>query len=102
MATAQLTSVILAEIPVAESGQASGLQSTFRQLGSALGVALLGTLLLTALGSSTSTRLADAGVPVAQRDQLVRRGDELRRLGDPEPAGVHRRPRPRGMRRRRR
>ncbi len=72
MATAQLTSVILAEIPVAESGQASGLQSTFRQLGSALGVALLGTLLLTALGSSTSTRLSDAGVPVAQRDQLVR------------------------------
>ena len=42
MATAQLTSVILADIPVNESGQASGLQSTFRQLGSALGVAILG------------------------------------------------------------
>ncbi len=50
MATAQLTSVILAEIPVAESGQASGMQSTFRQLGSALGVAVLGTVLFTALG----------------------------------------------------
>ena len=61
MATAQLTSVILAEMPVAESGQASGLQSTFRQLGSALGVAILGTLLLTTLGASTSTRLTDAG-----------------------------------------
>ena len=32
--------MILAEIPVADSGQASGLQSTFRQLGSALGVAI--------------------------------------------------------------
>ena len=55
MATAQLTSVILAEIPVAESGQASGVQSTFRQLGSALGVAILGTLLLTTLGRATTT-----------------------------------------------
>ena len=45
MATAQLTSVILADIPVNESGQASGLQSTFRQLGSALGVGLATGLL---------------------------------------------------------
>ena len=63
MATAQLTSVILIEIPVAESGQASGLQSTFRQLGSALGVALLGTLLIGTLGRSTSSSLEAAGVP---------------------------------------
>ncbi len=63
MATAQLTSVILAEIPVAESGQASGLQSTFRQLGSALGVAILGTLLITTLGRSTSSALEEAGTP---------------------------------------
>jgi len=63
MATAQLTSVILAEIPVAESGQASGLQSTFRQLGSALGVAILGTLLITSLGRTTSSSLEAAGAP---------------------------------------
>ena len=63
MATAQLTSVILAEIPVAESGQASGLQSTFRQLGSALGVAILGTLLITTLGRSTTSSLEAAGAP---------------------------------------
>ncbi len=65
MATAQLTSVILAEIPVAESGQASGLQSTFRQLGSALGVAILGTLLITTLGRSTTSSLEAAGAPPA-------------------------------------
>ncbi len=63
MATAQLTSVILAEIPVAQSGQASGLQSTVRQLGSALGVALLGGLLLGALGHSTSDRLSESALP---------------------------------------
>ena len=71
MATAQLTSVILAEIPVAESGQASGLQSTFRQLGSALGVAILGTLLITTLGRSTGTNLEVAGVPAAAQPPIV-------------------------------
>lgn len=71
MATAQLTSVILAEIPVAESGQASGLQSTFRQLGSALGVAILGTLLITGLGRATSTNLEAAGVPSAEAAQIT-------------------------------
>jgi EmrB/QacA subfamily drug resistance transporter len=63
MATAQLTSVILADIPVNESGQASGLQSTFRQLGSALGVAILGSLLIGTLGRSTQAQLTDAGMP---------------------------------------
>jgi EmrB/QacA subfamily drug resistance transporter len=63
MATAQLTSVILADIPVNESGQASGLQSTFRQLGSALGVAILGSLLIGTLGRSTQAQLTAAGMP---------------------------------------
>ena len=71
MATAQLTSVILAEIPVSESGQASGLQSTFRQLGSALGVAILGTLLITSLGRITASNLESTPIPAAQRDQVV-------------------------------
>lgn len=59
LATAQLTSVIMAEVPVAQSGQASGLQSTFRQLGSSLGVALLGALFFTTLGS---TRIQGADI----------------------------------------
>ena len=71
MATAQLTSVILAEIPVDESGQASGLQSTFRQLGSALGVAILGTLLIASLGRATSSHLEASAVPVAAQSAVV-------------------------------
>ena len=71
MATAQLTSVILAEIPVAESGQASGLQSTFRQVGSALGVAILGSLLITSLGNATTTNLDAAGLPASASGQIV-------------------------------
>lgn len=71
MATAQLTSVILVDVPVAESGQASGFQTTIRQLGSALGVALLGGLLIATTTSQTSDRLADSGLPPEQQDQVV-------------------------------
>jgi len=58
MATAQLTSVILIDVPVAQSGQASGLQSTVRQLGAALGIAVLGTLLVSTLGVATANNLS--------------------------------------------
>lgn len=71
MATAQLTSVILVDVPVAESGQASGFQTTVRQLGSALGVALLGGLLIGTMTAQTTDRLADSGLPAEQQEQVV-------------------------------
>ncbi len=71
LATAQLSSLILSDVPRAQGGQASGLQSTVRQLGSALGVAVLGTLLITTLGHGTDARLADAGMPPAAREPVV-------------------------------
>ncbi|MBU6246088.1 MAG: MFS transporter [Actinomycetales bacterium] len=69
-ATAQLTGVILAEVPVAESGQASAVQSTSRQVGAAIGTAILGTTLLIGLGSAVQANLEDRGVSVAQADQV--------------------------------
>ncbi|MGV8966166.1 MAG: MFS transporter [Cellulomonas sp.] len=72
MATAQLTSVILADVPVRQSGQASGLQSTFRQLGSSLGIALLGTLLISTLGVTTASNLTSVpGLDPAGQAQVV-------------------------------
>lgn len=58
LASAQLTSVVLADVPTARSGQASGMQSTFRQVGSALGIAILGTTLAIGLDSETRSQLA--------------------------------------------
>lgn len=58
-ATAQLTQLILADIPVEKSGQASSTQSTAWQVGSALGIAILGTALFTTLRASTESRLSD-------------------------------------------
>lgn len=72
LATAQLTGVVLVDVPVASSGQGSGIQSTMRQLGSALGIAILGTVLFTGLGSQLNKSLADnPQISAEQRQQSV-------------------------------
>jgi len=71
LATAQLTGVVLQDVPVEESGQASGTQSTARQIGSALGIAVLGTVLFTSLGNNLDSRLDDAGLPPDAREGIV-------------------------------
>lgn len=70
-ATAQLTSVILSEVPRKLSGEASGLQTTVRQLGSALGIAFLGGALIRTLTTGTESRLVAAGVPEQSRQGIV-------------------------------
>lgn len=71
-ATAQLTGVILTDVPVESSGQGSGIQSTFRQVGSALGIAILGTILITTLGSGVSERLRSVpGLPPASQAAIA-------------------------------
>lgn len=71
MATAQVTNVALAEVPVGLSGEASGMLTTVRQIGSALGVALLGGLLISSLTHGTEARLEAAGVPESVRTPVV-------------------------------
>ena len=56
-ATAQLTSVVLSEVPREVSGLASGTNSMLRQVGSALGIAILGSVLFVSLGVGTHDRL---------------------------------------------
>jgi len=57
LATAQLTGVIMIDVPMNKTGQASGTQSTARQVGSALGIAVLGTMLFTSVQGSLQNRL---------------------------------------------
>ena len=71
LATAQLTGVVLKDVPVDQSGQGSGTQSTARQIGSALGIAILGTILFSGVGSGLDARLTDRGIPEATRTQIV-------------------------------
>jgi EmrB/QacA subfamily drug resistance transporter len=69
-ATAQLTGVILSEVPVAESGQASAVQSTSRQVGAAIGTAIIGATLVLGLGTITG-HLTDLGVAADQAQQVT-------------------------------
>ena len=73
LATAQLTGVVLKDVPVDKSGQGSGTASTARQIGSALGIAILGTILFTSVGTSLNARLADESplLPESVRTQIV-------------------------------
>ncbi len=71
LATAQLTGVVLKDVPIQQSGQGSGAQSTSRQFGSALGIAILGTVLFTSTSIGLDARLTDLGVPEAERATVV-------------------------------
>jgi EmrB/QacA subfamily drug resistance transporter len=71
-ATAQLTSIVLSDIPPERSGLASGANSTMRQVGSALGIAILGTVLFTSLGSGVRDNLASMpNLPAPAIDEIA-------------------------------
>lgn len=72
LATTQITSIALQDVPVEKSGQASGISSTMRQMGFGLGVAGLGSLLFGLLGSDVNHRLAEQGaLSTDERNALV-------------------------------
>lgn len=70
-ATAQVTNVVLAEVPDTDNGQASGIQSAFRQLGSALGIAILTTVFFTTLGSQVTEHLTADGMSQVRAEQYA-------------------------------
>lgn len=70
---AQLGSVVLADLPVARSGQGSGTSTTSQQIGAALGVAVLGLVLFTTLTRDLGARLAGTGLPPEQAAALTER-----------------------------
>ena len=65
-AGAQLTNVVLSEIPQESSGVASGANSTVRQVGSALGVSVIGSLLTvqTIRAATSRIRASQLAAPV--------------------------------------
>ncbi|TDD91036.1 MFS transporter [Actinomadura rubrisoli] len=67
LTSAQLTNVSLADVPPAQAGQASGTQSTARQVGAALGIALIGTVFATSLGHAMTDRLSGTPLPPDRR-----------------------------------
>jgi hypothetical protein len=70
-ASSQLTNVILSDIPDEKSGVASGANSTVRQVGSALGVAVIGSVFASLTISRTIDAVKSAALPAALRDTAV-------------------------------
>lgn len=70
-ATAQLTGVILRDVPREVSGQASAIQSTSRQMGAAVGTAILGTMLASTTNTALLPRLADLNVVAAKAHEYA-------------------------------
>jgi EmrB/QacA subfamily drug resistance transporter len=68
LAIAQLTNLVLSDIPPAKAGIGSGANNTARQLGAALGVAILGAILsaqVSAVGKDELAKARDIPAPVA-------------------------------------
>lgn len=63
LASAQLTGTVLRDVPVEHSGQGSATQSTFRQVGSALGTAFSGGALAVGLSRALPDALSGLGLP---------------------------------------
>lgn len=59
------TEAVVGNAPVERGGLAGGLQSTANQLGGVLGTAVLGSVIVSGVGSVLAGNLAEAGVPAA-------------------------------------
>lgn len=70
-ASSQLTNVILSDIPADKSGVASGTNSTVRQVGTALGVAVVGSVFASLTVSRTVDAVKSAALPSSLRDTAV-------------------------------
>ncbi len=71
-AVPQLTNVILSDVAAERSGSASGANSTVRQIGSALGIAVVGTLLTTlTLRHAIDAIQGTPGVTPEVKDQVI-------------------------------
>ncbi len=71
-ATSQLTNVVLSDIPPQKAGSASGASGMVRQVGTALGIALIGAIFVAQATTHVATDLAAVpGIPTAVRHQIV-------------------------------
>jgi len=77
-AVTQLTNVVLSNIPPAKSGVASGTNTTVRQVGSALGIAVIGTVVTTQTVDHAVTALGASALAPSVRATAI---TQVRALG---------------------
>src|SRR4051795_6312167 len=73
----QLGNVIMSSVPPAKTSEGGGLQGTAQNLGSSLGTAIIGAVLLASLATGFSERIADnPNVPPPARDAIVAKAQQ--------------------------
>jgi len=70
-ASSQLTNVVLSDIPDERSGAASGANTTVRQLGAALGIAVIGAILTSQTISSGTDAIRSSGLPASLKARTI-------------------------------
>ncbi len=70
-AGAQLTNVVLSDIPKESSGVASGTNTTMRQVGAALGVAVIGSVLAAQTLHQATSRIRGSALSTATKVQAI-------------------------------
>jgi EmrB/QacA subfamily drug resistance transporter len=86
-ATAQLSALVLADVPPERNGLASGISGAVRQLGSTMGVGVLGVVFSATL-AHTDGALADRPVQTAAHLRAIGDGHNLSRAADALSSGV--------------
>ena len=71
LAFSQLTNITLSAVSVNESGEASGVNSTLRQVGSSFGTAIIGTIIISAVVSGLGKGIQTSTVITPERRVIV-------------------------------
>lgn len=73
----QLGNVIMSSVEPSQTSEAGGLQGTAQNLGSSLGTAIIGAILLASLANGFSERISDnSAIPSAARQQITATADK--------------------------
>ena len=71
MVMSQINNLMLSAVPVREAGEASGVGNTFRQVGSALGAAIIGAVLLSTILTNIESAVAASNtIPAAEKPAI--------------------------------
>lgn len=71
-ASAQLTNIVLSNVRTEIAGEASAVNNTIRQVGTAVGIAILGMVLASSLSAGISNNIStDSGIPAPAKAAIV-------------------------------
>ncbi len=72
MASAQLTNIVISQVDIRLAGEASALNNTVRQIGTSIGIAVLGTILSSTLSTNIPQNIqADNAIPVFAKPMII-------------------------------